>query len=58
MQFHKIQFNLDVAKNIGNRDEQCENVQKKLKGINRCCFKTFSVKIWEKQKISDFKGCF
>ena len=41
-----IQFR--CTKNIENRDKQCENVKKKLKGVNICSFSTISVQICAK----------
>ena len=41
-----IQFR--CTKNIGNRVKQCENVKKKLKGVNICSFSTISVQICAK----------
>ena len=31
--------------NIGNKLKQYENLKKKLKGLNTCCFSTIPVKI-------------
>ena len=41
---YKIQLNLHVPRNIGNRVKQFENLKKKLKGVNACCFSTIPVK--------------
>ena len=36
------------TENIENRVKQCENLEKKLNGVNTCCFSTISDKICEK----------
>ena len=44
-------INLDVLRkywNTENMVKQCENLKKKLKGVNTCCFSTIPVKIFEK----------
>ena len=33
-----------IYMNIGNSFKQCENLKKKLKGVNTCCFSTIPVK--------------
>ena len=38
-------FSFTCAKNSGNRFKQCENLNRKLKGINTSCFTTTPVKI-------------
>ena len=33
------------TKNIGNWVKQCENLKKKLKCVNKCCFSTIPDKV-------------
>ena len=48
-----IQFT--CTKIIGNSVKQCESLEKKLKGVNTCCFSTIPDKVCAKYKFQILK---
>ena len=43
------------TENIRKKVKQCENLKKKWKSINKCCFPTIPIKIFAKQKLKALK---